>query len=105
MSTPAAAHLLLWQALERQADWIADYISIPRSDPVVKEYLEWIFERLKDRVPQEASDQDLDELVRAEVKSIYSKFRDRPSGLPLGDRKSTRLNSSHEIPSRMPSSA
>ena len=26
-------------------------------------------------------------------------------GFPLGDRKSTRLNSSHEIPSRMPSSA
>ena len=25
--------------------------------------------------------------------------------VPVGDRKSTRLNSSHEIPSRMPSSA
>ena len=28
-----------------------------------------------------------------------------PPRVPLGDRKSTRLNSSHEIPSRMPSSA
>ena len=47
--------------------------------------MEWLFERLKDRVPPEASEQDLDELVRAEVKSIYSAFRDRPSGFPLGD--------------------
>jgi hypothetical protein len=83
--SPAAAHLIrLRQALERQADWIANYISIPRSE--VEEYLKWFFERLKDRVPEDASEQDLDELVRAEVKSIYSEFRDHPSGLPfLGD--------------------
>ena len=31
--------------------------------------------------------------------------RDRAEGEALEDRKSTRLNSSHEIPSRMPSSA
>jgi DNA-directed RNA polymerase specialized sigma24 family protein len=82
--SPAAVHLL-WQALERNADWIADYISISRSHSVLKEYLEWFFERLKDRVPQEATEQDLDQLVRAEVKSIYGEFRDRPSGFPLGD--------------------
>ena len=79
--SPAAVHLL-WQALERNADWIADYISLSRSHSVLKEYLEWFFERLKDRVPQEASEQDLDHLVRAEVKSIYGEFRDRPSGSP-----------------------
>ena len=83
MSTPAATHLL-WTALERNADWIAAYISISRS-AVVEDYLKWFFERLKDRVPQDASDQDLDHLVRAEVKSVYGEFRDRPSGLPLGD--------------------
>jgi hypothetical protein len=77
--SPAAVHLL-WQALERNADWIADYISISRSHSVLKEYLEWFFERLKDRVSHEASEQDLDQLVRAEVRSIYREFRDRPSG-------------------------
>ena len=63
MSTqsPAAAHLLrLRHALERNADWIADYISISRShadfpgagrEAVMKGYLEWLFERLKYRVP------------------------------------------------------
>ena len=83
MSTPAATHLL-WTALERNSDWIAAYISVSRS-VVVEDYLKWFFERLKDRVPQEASEQDLDHLVRAEVKSIYREFRDRPSGVPLGD--------------------
>ena len=83
VSTPAATHLL-WTALERNADWIAAYISISRS-AVVEDYLKWFFERLKDRVPREASDRDLDHLVRAEVKSVYGEFRDRPSGLPLGD--------------------
>ena len=82
--SPAAVHLL-WQALERNADWIADYISVSRSHSVLKEYLEWFFERLKDRVPHEASEQDLDQLVRAEVRSIYREFRDRPSGFRLGD--------------------
>ena len=85
MSTqsPAAAQLLR-QALERNADWIAEYISISRS-VVVEDYLKWFFERLRDRVPQEASEQDLDHLVRADVKSIYREFRDRPSGFSLGD--------------------
>ena len=85
MSTqsPAAAQLLR-QALERNADWIAEYISISRSVEV-EDYLKWFFERLRDRVPQEASEQDLDHLVRADVKSIYREFRDRPSGFPLGD--------------------
>jgi len=83
VSTPAATHLL-WTALERNADWIAAYISVSRS-VVVEDYLKWFFERLKDRVPQEASERDLDHLVRAEVKSIYGEFRDRPSGVPLGD--------------------
>jgi hypothetical protein len=77
--SPGAAQLL-WQALERNADWIKKYISIPCS--VVKEYLKWFFERLKDRVPSEASEQDMDRLVRAEVKTIYGQFRDRPVGLP-----------------------
>jgi RNA polymerase sigma factor (sigma-70 family) len=45
--------------------------------------LKWFFDRLKDRVPPEASQQDLDYLVRSEVKSIYSEFRDHPSGFPF----------------------
>jgi len=51
----------------------------------MKGYLEWFFDRLKDRAPEDASEQDLDQLVRTEVKSIYREFRDRRSGFPLGD--------------------
>jgi len=47
--------------------------------------LKWFFERLKDRVPQQASEQDLDQLVRADVKGIFREFRDRPPGFPLSD--------------------
>jgi RNA polymerase sigma factor (sigma-70 family) len=71
----------LWQALERNAEWIKNYISIRGS--VLKDYLKWFFDRLKDRVPPEASQQDLDHLVRSEVKSIYSEFRDLPPGFPF----------------------
>ena len=40
-----------------------------------------------------------------EVPAEDCRFRYRHSAFSEGDRKSTRLNSSHEIPSRMPSSA
>jgi hypothetical protein len=88
---PGAAHPL-WQALERNAEWIRRYISVPAS--VLKEYLKWSFERLIGRVPPNASEQELDHLVRSETKRIYSKFRDRPTGVayfgdyedPAGDR-------------------
>ena len=75
--SPGAAQLL-WQALERNAGWIKNYISVPGY--VLKEYLQWFFDRLKDRVPAEASGRELDHFVQAEVKSIYRDFRDRPSG-------------------------
>jgi len=100
--SPAAAHLLrLRHALDRNADWIADYISISRShadfpgagrEAVMKGYLEWFFERLKYRVPEDASEQYLDQLVRTEVKSIYREFRDRPAGFSLGDHVDTSAN-------------
>jgi Sigma-70, region 4 len=88
--SPGAAQLL-WQALERNAEWIKSYVSIPGS--VLKEYLNWFFERLKGRVPPEASEQDLDHLVRTEVKKIYREFRDRPCGFPIvGDYGDTSAN-------------
>lgn len=75
---------LLWQALERNADWIRDYISVPGSR--LKEYLKWFYERLVGRVPPNASEQQMNHLVRREITSIYSKFRDRPTGTPyFGD--------------------
>ena len=48
--------------------------------------------------------------VKEEIKSIWKSMKMitpqcKPLGCSKGDRKSTRLNSSHEIPSRMPSSA
>ena len=39
------------------------------------------------------------------VPAAYLEARGREPRFSIGDRKSTRLNSSHEIPSRMPSSA
>lgn len=78
--SPGTGDQQLWTALERNADWIKKYVSIPGS--VLKEYLSWFFERLKDRVPSEASERDMNRLVRAEVKTIYGQFRDRPVGLP-----------------------
>ena len=39
-----------------------------------------------------------------DAESLY-KYAKNPEVGPIADRKSTRLNSSHEIPSRMPSSA
>ena len=71
MSTQSpAAVQLLWQALERNADWIAEYISISRS-VVVADYLKWFFERLKDRVPVAPANSDLiDKLGVAVLPSI-----------------------------------
>jgi hypothetical protein len=81
---PPGAAQSLWQALERNADWIRQYISVPAS--LLKEHLKWFFDRLIGRVPPDASQQELDHLIRGEIKHIYSKFRDRPTGRPyVGD--------------------
>jgi DNA-directed RNA polymerase specialized sigma24 family protein len=72
--------------LERNARWIGEFILISGGGSVLNEYLEWFFDRLKDRVPQNVADQELDRMIRVEVNSIFGKFRDRRqhhSALPL----------------------
>ena len=46
----------------------------------------------------------LDKIVQALI-TAYKRDHDQVENVIVEDRKSTRLNSSHEIPSRMPSSA
>jgi hypothetical protein len=65
----------LWTALERNARWIKQSISCP--DSLLQEHLRWLFERLKDRIPANASDEELDQMVRLEVTRIWGRFRDR----------------------------
>jgi hypothetical protein len=72
--SPAAARVL-WQALKRNAAWIKHFISI--SDSILDEHLQWLFDRLKDLVPPNATDEKLDQIIRLEVSSIYGRFRDR----------------------------
>jgi RNA polymerase sigma factor (sigma-70 family) len=78
--SPGAAQILR-QALERNAEWIKGYVSISDAGKsVIDGYLDWFFDLLKDRIPVEASGEDLDHMIRAEVKRIYARFRDRPAG-------------------------
>ena len=59
-----------------------------------------------DKIADQISDAVLDAILAKEAE-LEAKGYVAPNGQPakLEDRKSTRLNSSHEIPSRMPSSA
>ena len=49
-------------------------------------------------------ERDISKICRKVVKSLLLK-QSEVAGHTISDRKSTRLNSSHEVPSRMPSSA
>ena len=64
-------------ALERNAEWIREFVLISGSASVLDEYLRWFFERLKDRVPPSATEQEVDHMIRLEVSSIFGRFRDR----------------------------
>ena len=82
--SPGTGYQQLWTALERNAEWIKRFIAVTGRPSVVDEYLRWFFERLKDRVPPEVTDEVLDKMIRSEVGSIYGKFRDRlKAGLPF----------------------
>ena len=80
---PRGSAQLLREALERNAEWIGSYIEIADAgQAVLAEYLEWFFDRLKDRVPSDATDEALDRLIRAEVRSIYRRLKFRRGAPP-----------------------
>jgi DNA-directed RNA polymerase specialized sigma24 family protein len=74
-SPPPDAAESLRKALERNLDWIKDHIpalaASAAASPRVQEYIDWIYERLKDRLPPDPDPNELDRLVRAEVRKLF----------------------------------
>ncbi len=71
----------LRRALERNLEWVKDHIPALSGSavgsPKVQAYIDWIFDRLKDRVPPDADPEELDRLVRAEVRKAFLGRRSR----------------------------
>ena len=103
----------MYMILSKMFDWFTNknkrlqnkidkYIDLEHQKQILKSQVD---ECAQDFVDRKTS---LDELIKSEsdqsikdsVQERYDNYRDWET-----DRKSTRLNSSHEIPSRMPSSA
>jgi hypothetical protein len=79
--TPDAAESLR-KALERNRDWIKTHIPALAADasgraPDIQPYLDWLYDLLKDRIPPDAGPDDLDRLVRGEVRKVFSGPRSR----------------------------
>ena len=79
--SPDAADSLR-KALERNLDWIRAHIPALASDsPIaardIQAYVDWIYERLKDRVPLDLEPEEIDRLVRAEVWKVFHDRRSR----------------------------
>lgn len=69
----------LWRAIERNRDWIKTYALTPEArEQDVESYVKWIYDRLKDHIPEFAAPTDLDRLVRKEVRRLFD--RDLPNG-------------------------
>ena len=79
--SPDAADSLR-KALERNLDWIRAHIPALASDsPIaardIQAYVDWIYERLKDRVPPDLEPEEIDRLVRGEVWKVFHDRRSR----------------------------
>ena len=79
--SPDAADSLR-KALERNLDWIKDHIPALASDSPssardIQTYIDWIYERLKDRIPPEPNPEEIDRLVRGEVWKVFHGRRAR----------------------------
>ena len=66
----------LRKALERNLAWIKTHIPALAADPSgrapdIQAYVDWLQDRLKDRVPPDADSHDLDRLVRSEVRRLF----------------------------------
>jgi len=77
LSSDAAEYL--WRAIERNRDWIKSYVLAPETrEQDVEPYVKWIYHRLKDHIPEFTVPEDLDRLVRREVRRLFA--RDVPNG-------------------------
>ena len=79
--SPDAAEPLR-KALERNLDWIKAHIPALAPDSTggirdVQAYIDWIHERLKDRIPPDPDPDELDRLVRGEVWKVFHGKRSR----------------------------
>ena len=79
--SPDAAESLR-KALERNLDWIKTHIPALAAGsldntPDVQAYLDWLYDRLKDRIPPDSDPDILDRLVRGEVRKVFYGTRSR----------------------------
>ena len=69
LSSNSAKSLL--DALERNRDWVKTYVlPLEERDRQIHSYIEWLYDRLKDHIPAAASPDELDRLIRREVRSL-----------------------------------
>jgi len=79
--SPDAAEPLR-KALERNLDWIKAHIPALASDSPggardIQAYIDWIYERLRDRIPPDPTPEEIDRLVRGEVWKVFHGRRSR----------------------------
>ena len=79
--SPDAAESLR-KALERNLEWIKTHIPALTADSPsgardTQAYIDWIHERLKDRIPPDADAVELDRLIRGEVWEVFHGKRSR----------------------------
>ena len=71
----------LRKALERNLDWIKTHIPAlaagSGNTPDIQVYIDWLYDRLKDRIPPDSGPDDLDRLVRGEVRKVFYGRRSR----------------------------
>jgi DNA-directed RNA polymerase specialized sigma24 family protein len=68
----------LRNALERNLDWIRTYVAPEGGTQDIQSYVNWIYDRLKDKIPAVADPAELDRLVKKEVRSLF--VREAPNG-------------------------
>ena len=79
--SPDAAESLR-RALERNVDWIRAHIPALASNPPsgerdIQAYIDWIYDRLKDRIQPGLDSGEIDRLVRGEVWKVFHGRRSR----------------------------
>jgi DNA-directed RNA polymerase specialized sigma24 family protein len=76
---PPDASESLREALERNLDWIKTYIRAPEGRARdIGPYIDWIYARLKEQIPALAAPEELDRLIRNEVRNLFE--REAPNG-------------------------
>jgi DNA-directed RNA polymerase specialized sigma24 family protein len=83
---PPDAAESLRKALERNLDWIRDHVpglaGCAATSPRTQKYADWIYERLKDQLSPGPNPDELDRLIRSEVRKLFLGRRSRqPPGV------------------------